>query len=221
MLPIQSVFEWNRFLDFYAILLHRISSLLRAKREPERTAVPAGHESPSGAFKPQTGLQSKCRVFSAARSPLLSRRGRRRVAAPCVCFVQAAAPTAPPCFGRWPRSSPLRIKGCSPLIIPKQMGSIQKIQVAALEDFLCCADFKSLTRRTVWQGCVFFLAKIMICKLFMNPIDKVGKQEYSFSSRTDRVLKRVKPVRQEVLETVKQLKNSRCFPFGSISAPGF
>ena len=87
MLPIQSVFEWNRFLDFYAILLHRISSLLRAKREPERTAVPAGHESPSGAFKPQTGLQSKCRVFSAARSPLLSRRGRRRVAAPCVCFV--------------------------------------------------------------------------------------------------------------------------------------
>ena len=136
-------------------------------------------------------------------------------------ILQAAAPTAPPCFGRWPRSSPLQTKGCSPLIIPKQMGSIQKIQVAALEDFLCCADFKSLTRRTVWQGCVFFLAKIMICKLFMNPIDKVGKQEYSFSSRTDRVLKRAKPVRQEVLETVKQLKNSRCFPFGSISALGF
>ena len=136
-------------------------------------------------------------------------------------ILQAAAPTAPPCFGRWPRSSPLQTKGCSPLIIPKQMGSIQKIQVAALEDFLCCADFKSLTRRTVWQGCVFFLAKTVICKLFMNPIDKVGKQEYSFSSRTDRVLKQAKPVRQEVLETVKQLKNSRCFPFGSISAPGF
>ena len=62
----------------------------------------------------------------------------------------------------------------------------------------------------------FFVEKIMICKLFMNPIDKVGKQEYSFSSRTDRVLKQVKPVRQEVLETVKQLKNSRCFPFGSL-----
>ena len=40
-----------------------------------------------------------------------------------------------------------RIKGCSPLMIPKQMGSIQKIQVAALEDFLCSADFESLTRR--------------------------------------------------------------------------
>ena len=42
-----------------------------------------------------------------------------------------------------------RIKGCSPLIIPKQMGSIQKIQVASLEDFLCSADFESLTRQTV------------------------------------------------------------------------
>ena len=68
---------------------------------------------------------------------------------------------------------------------------------------------------------VYMLAKIVICKLFMNPIDKVGKQEYSFSSRTDGVLKQVKPVRQEVRATVKQLKNSRCFPFGSISAPGF
>jgi len=36
-----------------------------------------------------------------------------------------------------------RIKGCSPLIIPKQLGSIQKIQVAPLKDFLCCADFKA------------------------------------------------------------------------------
>ena len=72
--------------------------------------------------------------------------------------------------------------------------------------------------KAVW---CFFVGKIVICKLFMNPIDKVGKQEYSFSSRTDRVLKQAKPVRQEVLETVKQLKNSRCFPFGSISAPNF
>ena len=42
-----------------------------------------------------------------------------------------------------------RIKGCSPLIIPKQLGSIQKIQVASLKDFLCCADLKSLARRNV------------------------------------------------------------------------
>lgn len=82
---------WGRPDGFYKIFLRRVRSLLCAKREPERTAVPAGHESPSGAFKPQTGLRSKCRVFSAARSPLLSRRGRRRVAAPCVCFVPCAA----------------------------------------------------------------------------------------------------------------------------------
>ena len=73
--------------------------------------------------------------------------------------------------------------------------------------------------KAVW--CFFFAEKTVICKLFMNPIDKVGKQEYSFSSRTDRVLKRVKLVRQEVLETVKQLKNSRCFPSSSISALDF
>ena len=64
-------------------------------------------------------------------------------------ILQAAAPTAPPCFGRWPRSSPLQTKGCSPLIIPKQLGSIQKIQVASLKDFLCSADLKSLTRQAV------------------------------------------------------------------------
>ena len=59
-------------------------------------------------------------------------------------ILQAAAPTAPPCFGRWPRSSPLQTRGCSPLVTPKQKGSIQKIQVAPLEDFLCYADFESL-----------------------------------------------------------------------------
>ena len=57
-------------------------------------------------------------------------------------ILQAAAPTAPPCFGRWPRSSPLQIRGCSPLVTPKQKGSIQKIQVATLKDFLCFADLK-------------------------------------------------------------------------------
>ena len=137
------------------------------KRVPDRTAVPVGHESPGGAFKAQTGLRSKCCVFNTTRSPLLSRRGRRRVAAPCVCFVpwtalascrllpQQLLPAFPllslcdifprpgEVFGRWPRSSPLQIKGCSPLIIPKQLGSIQKIQVAALEDFLCSADFEA------------------------------------------------------------------------------
>ena len=60
---------------FYKMHCRRIRSLLRAKREPERTAVPAGHESPSGAFKPQTGLRSKCCVFSTARSQRFQRAG--------------------------------------------------------------------------------------------------------------------------------------------------
>ena len=166
------------------------------KRVPERTAVPAGHESTSGAFKPQTGLQSKCRVFSAARSLLLSRRGRRRVAAPCVCFVpwtalascrplpQQLLPAFPllslcdifprpgEVFDRWPRSSPLQTKGCSPLIIPKQLGSIQKIQVAALEDFLCSADFEAPQplQRLLPTGervCVFNAG--IVCRLPLRP----------------------------------------------------
>ena len=48
-----------------------------------------------------------------------------------------------------------RIKGYSPLIIPKQLGSIQKIQVAPLKDFLCCADLKSLARRNVMATACF------------------------------------------------------------------
>ena len=72
--------------------------------------------------------------------------------------------------------------------------------------------------KAVW---CFFVEKTVICKLFMNPIDKAGRQEYIFSSRTDRVLKQTKPVRREVRETVKQLKNDRCFPLGSISAMDF
>ena len=71
-------------------------------------------------------------------------------------ILQAAAPTAPPCFGRWPRSSPLQTRGCSPLITPKKMGSIQKIQVASLEDFLCSAGFESLARRNVRETACFY-----------------------------------------------------------------
>ena len=42
-------------------------SLLTPK-EKKSAAVPARHESPSGAFKSQTGLRSKCCAFSTARS---------------------------------------------------------------------------------------------------------------------------------------------------------
>ena len=42
-----------------------------------------------------------------------------------------------------------RTRGCSPLVTPMLLGSIQKIQVAPLKDFLCSADFESLARRNV------------------------------------------------------------------------
>ena len=49
-----------------------------AKENQKSAAVPAGHESPSGAFKPQTGLRSKCCVFSAARARRFRRAGPTR-----------------------------------------------------------------------------------------------------------------------------------------------
>ena len=44
----------------------------------------------------------------------------------------------------------------------------------------------------------------LFCKLFVNPIDKAGGQEYIFSSRADRVLKAKQPAPQEVCKTMKK-----------------
>ena len=143
LLLVQRAVAWDRLKGFYKILLRRVCSLLRAKREPERTAVPAGHESPSGAFKPQTGLRGKVSATFEAREAAGCGSLRLLRALDGTRILQAAAPTAPPCFGHWPRSSPLQTKGCTPLVTPMMLGSIQKIQVAPLKDFLCCADFKA------------------------------------------------------------------------------
>ena len=81
-------------------------------------------------------------------------------------ILQAAVPTAPPCFGHWPRSSPLQTRGCSPLVTPKLLGSIQKIQVASLKDFLCSADWKPLSRCATAPSTREPLAKpesVMVC----------------------------------------------------------
>ena len=85
------------------------------KREPERTAVPGGHESPSGAFKPQTGLRSKCRVFSAARAQ------------------------------RFRRAGPTR-KGLLAPFNPKEDGLHTKKLAASLNAFLCSAISRPLSR---------------------------------------------------------------------------
>ena len=44
----------------------------------------------------------------------------------------------------------------------------------------------------------------LFCKLFVNPIDKVGGQEYIFSSRVDRVLKTKQTAPREVCKTMKK-----------------
>ena len=89
--------------------------------------MPGGHESPSGAFKPQTGLRSKCCVFSAVRSQRFRRAGSDglRPPASASCLGRHSHPA-----GRCPNSSSLypplaavvavANKGCSPLIIPRQ-----------------------------------------------------------------------------------------------------
>ena len=77
LLPAQSVFAWDR-LDAFCKMHRRRGCSLLPPKEKKSAAVPAGHESPSGAFKPQTGLRSKCRVFSAARSQRFRRAGPTR-----------------------------------------------------------------------------------------------------------------------------------------------
>ena len=66
--------------------------------------MPGGHESPSGAFKPQTGLRSKCCVFSAARSQRFRRAGSDGLRPPtsASCLGRHSHPA-----GRCPNSSSL------------------------------------------------------------------------------------------------------------------
>ena len=51
---------------------------------------------------------------------------------------------------------------------------------------------------------VLALEETVNCKLFVNPIDKAGGQEYIFSSRADGVLKTKRTAPQEVCKTMKK-----------------
>ena len=109
------------------------------KREPERTAVPAGHESPSGAFKPQTGLRSKCRVFSAARAR------RFRCAAAGRGLFSFGTKREPEKCQRFRRAGPTR-KGLLAPFNPKEDGLHTKKLAASLNAFLCSAISRPLSR---------------------------------------------------------------------------
>ena len=96
-----------------------------------------------------------------------SRAERSRVSE-ILCLLQKALPPDTFSFAcqKRTRKAPAtfeareaRTRGCSPLVTPKLLGSIQKIQVASLKDFLCSADLKSLARRAVRKSlCIFCCA---------------------------------------------------------------
>ena len=65
--------------------------------------------------------------------------GGLRLPASASCLARHSHPA-----GRCPNSSSLFRPLAAVVAVAKQMGSIQKIQVALLEDFLCSAGFESL-----------------------------------------------------------------------------
>ena len=125
--------------DFDALEPGGDCSLLPHKREPERTAVPGGHESPSGAFKLQTGLRSKCRVFSAARAR------RFRCAAAGRGLFSFGTKREPEKCQRFRRAGPTR-KGLFAPFNPKEDGLHTKKLAASLNAFLCSAISRPLSR---------------------------------------------------------------------------
>ena len=101
--------------------------------------MPGGHESPSGAFKPQTGLRSKCRVFSAARAR------RFRCAAAGRGLFSFGTKREPEKCQRFRRAGPTR-KGLLAPFNPKEDGLHTKKLAASLNAFLCSAISRPLSR---------------------------------------------------------------------------
>ena len=125
--------------DFDVLAAGRGLFSFGTKREPERTAVPGGHESPSGAFKPQTGLRSKCRVFSAARARRFRRAGAGRG------LFSFDTKREPEKCQRFRRAGPTR-KGLLAPFNPKEDGLHTKKLAASLNAFLCSAISRPLSR---------------------------------------------------------------------------
>ena len=130
-------------------------------KEKKSAAVPARHESPSGAFKSQTGLRSKCCAFSTARSQRFRRAGADglRHPASASCLGRHSHPA-----GRCPNSSSLyppqaavvavANKGLLAPSDPKEDGLHAKKLAAALNAFLRSANFNGYKcARTQYRSC--------------------------------------------------------------------
>ena len=106
-----------------------LSSLLRAKREPEK------HPLLSRRWNRRVAAPSVC--FAAAR------------------ILLAAAPTAPPCIRRRRRSSPLQERGCSPLIIPEELSKHKNASRFAKRIFCTSPVYGSADGVTLQQDFTF------------------------------------------------------------------
>ena len=117
--PVLSLYPTHRFCQYLLLIFITFTNSFlfnRAfstnSRRPLRRAA--------GVTVPGCALSGASRQLSqrerSSTSPSRLRRDTARVAAPSVCFAAArillaAAPTAPPCFRHWRRSSPLLPKG--------------------------------------------------------------------------------------------------------------
>ena len=94
--------------------------------------------------------------------------------------------SSPPPSGLHP---PRNEKGAArPFQTPKLLGSIQKIQVAPLKDFLCSADFESLARRDV-RATAYFHADA-------NAPAGSQRQQIPFAVTTFPVKKQIRKIRR-------------------------
>ena len=88
-----------------------------------------------------------------------------------------------------PPSLPRNEKGAArPFQTPKLLGSIQKIQVAPLKDFLCSANFESLARRNV-RATAYFHADA-------NAPAGSQRQQIPFAVTTFPVKKQIRKIRR-------------------------
>ena len=107
---------------------------------------------------------------------------------------------------------PRNEKGAArPFQTPKLLGSIQKIQVAPLKDFLCSANFESLTRRNV-RATAYFHADA-------NAPAGSQRQQIPFAVTTFPVKKQIRKIRRS--SGVANIKNNFSADDGAAHAEPF
>ena len=113
--PVLSLYPTHRFCQYLLLIFITFTnSFLFNRAFSTNSRRPLSHA--AGVTVPGCALSGASRQLPqrgrSSTSPSLLRNATARVAAPSVCFAAArillaAAPTAPPCFRHWRRSSPL------------------------------------------------------------------------------------------------------------------